>query len=66
MSWLCELLALSRYTLKSPRTMGSLKCCRASLRSVRCYNLEGGRYALTRGVQVSPVTIYQLIMFGLW
>ena len=48
--------------------MGSraLNCCSVSLKSGRFSIVEGVRYALTSGVQVYPVTISQLTMFGLW
>ena len=42
--WLHKLLDSSRSTFKSPRIMGSLKCCRASSRSDRLSNVEGGRH----------------------
>ena len=43
--WLRGILALLRYTFRSPGTMGYLKCFRDSSRSGGCSSVDEGRYA---------------------
>ena len=65
MRWLCKILASPKSMFKSPRTMGSLKCSRASSRSGWCSNAKGGRYYPMSGFRVIPLNISQLTTFGL-
>ena len=64
--WLRKILTSLRFTFKSPITMGSLKCCSYSSRSVRCSNTEGVWYVMMSRVQVSPVISLHLTTIDLW